>query len=276
MRTVIAILVFLSSVFHSLAVTNVFSSATLRSANINAVTPLMSDDPSNYPLGMKLWLKADAGITVNGSGALSSWLDQSPNAYSASQATGTDQPIVVTNIYGNGNTVRFDGSSDFMSISTISLFTQTPGWTVMMAVRMRTVPTASPSMLSFSTHQEQFDVGVSTTNGFRVFNTSLSANGVNLGGALSNGLRVLTFVSSNSGPGGFHFHNNSVTTVNAGFAGAAYNIGFNRIGAYDVFATYAPVDISELIVWTNRCLTHIERGSLYTNYFVPKYRITKP
>jgi hypothetical protein len=47
--------------------------------------------------GCQLWLKADAGITKDGSNYVSAWLDQSGNNNHAVQATGSAQPLWVDN-----------------------------------------------------------------------------------------------------------------------------------------------------------------------------------
>ena len=55
--------------------------------------------------GLKLWLKYDTGITLNGS-SVSNWADQSGNSNDAAQATSGRQPN-----YGSGD-IRFDGIDD--------------------------------------------------------------------------------------------------------------------------------------------------------------------
>lgn len=65
--------------------------------------------------GLKLWLKYDTGITLNGS-SVSNWADQSGNSNDAAQATAGRQPN-----YGSGD-IRFDGTDDrFDLTSQISL-----------------------------------------------------------------------------------------------------------------------------------------------------------
>lgn len=65
--------------------------------------------------GLKLWLKYDTGITLNGS-SVSSWADQSGESNNAAQATSGRQPN-----YGSGD-IRFDGTDDrFDLTSQISL-----------------------------------------------------------------------------------------------------------------------------------------------------------
>ena len=65
--------------------------------------------------GLKLWLKYDTGITLNGI-SVSSWADQSGESNNAAQAISSRQPN-----YGSGD-IRFDGIDDrFELTSQISL-----------------------------------------------------------------------------------------------------------------------------------------------------------
>jgi hypothetical protein len=62
---------------------------------------------------LQLWLKAGVGVITNGSGRVSQWQDQSGNGNNASQANGSDQPLLV-NPAGIGGlpAVRFNGTQD--------------------------------------------------------------------------------------------------------------------------------------------------------------------
>ena len=66
--------------------------------------------------GLKLWLKADTGVTTNGSGQVSTWADQSGNANNATQTTGANQPLLITNAVNGRPVVRFDGANDSLSL----------------------------------------------------------------------------------------------------------------------------------------------------------------
>jgi len=79
--------------------------------------------------GLTLWLKADAGVTTDGSGNISQWQDQSPNAYVAGQTNSTAYPTLATNVYNGQPAVRFNGSSQFLQIPSIS-DNYSPGMTV--------------------------------------------------------------------------------------------------------------------------------------------------
>ena len=69
--------------------------------------------------GMKLWLRADTGVTSGTTGAVSEWKDQSGNLNSALQTTGSNQPTLVTSsTTANGQSVvRFDGTNDYLSVA---------------------------------------------------------------------------------------------------------------------------------------------------------------
>jgi len=80
----------------------------------NVVNPyryVVSFDPNSVS-GLMLWLKADAGITKDGSDLVSAWTDQSDESNDVSQGTGSKQPKWFDNIQNGLPIVRFDGSDD--------------------------------------------------------------------------------------------------------------------------------------------------------------------
>lgn len=77
--------------------------------------------------GLELWLRADMGITLNGSD-VSYWADQSGNGADAAQATAADQPEYVDDGSGEGGHpyVSFDaGNTESMTGSLASSITST-------------------------------------------------------------------------------------------------------------------------------------------------------
>lgn len=56
-----------------------------------------------------LWLRADLGITKDGSDKVSLWEDQSGNGWDAAQATAARQPLWVANVTNGQPALRFDG-----------------------------------------------------------------------------------------------------------------------------------------------------------------------
>lgn len=64
---------------------------------------------------LRLWLKADAGVTLGyNSNLVSVWEDQSSAGNDAVQGTGTNQPQWVMNAVNYKPSVRFDGVNDFI------------------------------------------------------------------------------------------------------------------------------------------------------------------
>ena len=63
--------------------------------------------------GLELWLKGDAGVTLNGS-TVSAWADQSGQGRSATQGSAASQPAFVTSGTGKPG-LSFDGANDYIT-----------------------------------------------------------------------------------------------------------------------------------------------------------------
>lgn len=61
--------------------------------------------------GLKLWLRADLGISLNGSN-VSAWADQSGTGNNVTQGTGANQPAYVTNAIGGRPAIQTSGSQN--------------------------------------------------------------------------------------------------------------------------------------------------------------------
>jgi hypothetical protein len=72
--------------------------------------------PAGITDNLKLWLKADAGVT--GTTGVSDWQDQSLNAFTAVQAVGSNQPAFVDDHINFNPALDFDGADHFLEIST--------------------------------------------------------------------------------------------------------------------------------------------------------------
>jgi hypothetical protein len=66
--------------------------------------------------GLKLWLEADAGITLSGSN-VSAWADQSGSGANAAQTVDANQPVLMANSINGLPAVDFDGVDDFMTFT---------------------------------------------------------------------------------------------------------------------------------------------------------------
>jgi len=78
--------------------------------------------------GLNLWFRADAGVTQS-SGNVSQWNDQSPNAFTATQSTGANQPVLVSNAVNGLPALQFSGSQTLVGTGTVS-DTSTQGTTI--------------------------------------------------------------------------------------------------------------------------------------------------
>jgi hypothetical protein len=95
-------------------------------------TATFLDSVTPAPLGiagLKLWVRADAGITTSG-GAVSAWADQSGNGNHLSQATAAAQPQFVTGEANGLPLVRFDGTSDTLPFTARLTTIRTVFWVV--------------------------------------------------------------------------------------------------------------------------------------------------
>ncbi|MDR2675382.1 MAG: LamG domain-containing protein [Opitutaceae bacterium] len=70
--------------------------------------------------GLRLWLKADAGVVTDGAGKISQWQDQSGRNNHASQGTAGARPQVAPSVTAGGlPAVRFDGVGAHMSFGNL-------------------------------------------------------------------------------------------------------------------------------------------------------------
>jgi hypothetical protein len=68
--------------------------------------------------GLKLWLKADAGITATGNGEVTAWADQSGSGNNAVQTDVAKAPTIEANSLNGKPTVRFGGGTRFLDVAT--------------------------------------------------------------------------------------------------------------------------------------------------------------
>ena len=73
--------------------------------------------------GLQLWLKADAGATLNGS-TVSKWADQSGKGNDAIQPDSPRQPLLVKDGLNGKPTIRFDGFDDRLGLTGSKLMSQ--------------------------------------------------------------------------------------------------------------------------------------------------------
>jgi hypothetical protein len=85
---------------------SLFASSTSLPAQVLSVTD-----------GLQLWLRADAGVTLDPNNAVLEWADQSGNANNAVQGVDTQAPKQVSNALNSLPVLRFDGEDDFLDVA---------------------------------------------------------------------------------------------------------------------------------------------------------------
>jgi len=84
--------------------------------------------------GLQFWFKADSLVLSDGT-AVSSWSDSSGNGYTASQATGTLQPLYHTNRINGKPAVTWDRSNDRLTTTSVNHNIGTGDFTVIGVIR---------------------------------------------------------------------------------------------------------------------------------------------
>jgi hypothetical protein len=101
--------------FSARAIDNKDAQANSAAINLTAGPTGASDLP--ITAGLQLWLKADAGTTVDGNGGVNQWADQSGNGNHALQIDPTMAPVLTNNAVNGHPAIRFDGGNDFLEIA---------------------------------------------------------------------------------------------------------------------------------------------------------------
>jgi hypothetical protein len=134
--------------------------AQARNSGSTAVYEI-SSNILNYPVGiipasgMKLWLKADAGIGISG-GLVASWADQSGNGVNVSHPNSSSRPSLVENAINGRPVVRFDSSLKMLQATGQALNGNT-AFTTFTVARFNDIPA--------STYQYLWYNGVDTVPG---------------------------------------------------------------------------------------------------------------
>jgi hypothetical protein len=100
--------------------------------NWSPISNVASISTSSLPAGgLKLWLRADAGVTLaGGTSYVSAWQDQSGTNNHALQSTTASQPLFVAGDVNGLPVLRFDGTNDWLSFTTRLTTIRTVFWVV--------------------------------------------------------------------------------------------------------------------------------------------------
>jgi len=102
--------------------------------------PLVQAAPGGVSSNLQLWLKADVGISQTDGQTLTNWVDQSTNAYTASNTAGNGQtsPTFRNNTTDNINfnpAVEFDGANNGVDLAGNYIYSNNDGMTFFAAIK---------------------------------------------------------------------------------------------------------------------------------------------
>jgi hypothetical protein len=222
---------------------------------------------------LRLWLRADRGLTLNGS-TVSAWADQSSNNLNATQSTAANQPTFVSsNPTLNGlSSLRFDGTNDLLNGGLIPRFGNN-SLSVFAVTSGGNQNTTNATMLSSGTATAGWwltrrasagRIGVlNNNNTLQGATTSLPAAGYNFrlfGYNKVFGTSALLKVNGNN-----EISSTTAAAIN-GFTNANYQVGAGS------GANFLNGDIAEVMVFT-KTLSPEEQAGI-EKYLMDKY--TKP
>jgi len=80
---------------------------------------LLAQMPTDYA-GLQMWVKADAGVIVNGAMQVEMWTDQSGNNQELVQNSNALKPLLIENELNGLPVIRFDGANDRMNFAELT------------------------------------------------------------------------------------------------------------------------------------------------------------
>lgn len=235
--------------------------------------------PAGITSGIQMWLKAEDGVTVNGT-AVTQWADQSPAAMNAAQATAANQPVYVTDAMNFNPALKFDGAADFLQIPQASITGKFPAGNAARTI----IGVALPQ--SNATDQTPFTYGTFAANQASGFRRTTTAAAVFEGDGLPSNitgaantfpLNEITMVSgryTGGASGTASLFTNGLTAINSGVLNWATTISAQgaQVGKYVGENRYWNGSIGELLVY-DRNLTDDEFQRI-SSYLALKYGLT--
>jgi hypothetical protein len=225
-------------------------------SNAVAGPPPITVLPTDFS-GLGPWWKADS-LSLNDGDPVSTWLDS--NTSNNATATTTARPTYKTNIFGSMPALLFNGTTNIMTCSGVTVFPNSIPWTFFLVYSLNPSGTggeilgpnggnAYGAIWTNSTNIGFFD---STFN----FRTKTPPSG--------NAFRVI--VNRN-----LNFRDNKTDLGNVGGSYIGASFGYTRIGGCLDFPDFLNGYIAEIVIYPSTNISDANCDSLYDNYFRPKY-----
>lgn len=248
--------------------TTTVNAIAVESGTASAVTSAtLTVDPTIWSLQQgtnpSLWLRADTGVTADGSNNVSSWLDLSGNGNTATQATSDDEPQLLANDYNAFSAVSLASSkfldlpSGFASLSAPNLYFVT-----------KPTNSANSILLDLGNGGLSDNVQASTDGGSTTFtvNEGSTPGSISASSALSLGQYQLISMSQASGSGSISVNGVSQTTGTLGTP-ADTTRSENHIGVdYSEAANFYDGNLLEALVFPDGIGSDLVETYLITRY----------
>lgn len=220
-------------------------------AQADSYVTFQTANPNMLTTGLTAWFKADSGVTVDSSGNVSGWTDQTGN-YSVSQNTTSLEPMLVSNVLNGKPVLRWTGSQQLaaavqadpglnadMTIITVGSTTapSAQAYAVFLGIGNNTAYAGQCRSLGYEGSQQWMDASFVGAQGASVPNAgSYVAEACSIDSTLSN----------------IVFYRNGVQTAAGSFTGAGDLSSGIAIGN-DTSASYGwQGDIAEVLVYDHQ------------------------
>jgi YVTN family beta-propeller protein len=221
--------------------------------------------------GLRLWLRADSGVTLNGSNQVSGWADISGNGFTVAQGTGAKQPLWVDGAVNGKPILRFDGGDDYLQTAApVDLLNGAGDFTLFVAVKPASTQRSYADIVDYQ-HANYVNFAIQQNGG-----ETNRFGGVGLAGVYlsANHYQILTNVCAGAlATSAAMFVNGGRMAYNSGFAGSSFSTRYFTVGNKSVEEAPRQFngDIAEVIVY-NTPLADADRQAVEA-YLLAKYGI---
>ena len=218
---------------------------------------------------VQLWLKADAGVTKDGSNNVSAWADQSGNAHHADQTAATSQPLWVDNVINGKPVIRFDGNSDLMTTDITG-----PGGTEFTFFVV--AKSNGQSIISYNDYTGYVLYSYANPNNLIISNDGNVNGGINSGTNNLLNFQVNCARYKANTTNGFQTFVNGALVAQRSSENIVLPVVPLQLGSFPENGTNKVIngDIAEIIIY-NRSLTDIEKEQIQ-DYLIQEYGVFPP
>lgn len=243
----------------------VYARSTGSTSAYDGVSATLGYPVGLLPSGMKLWLKADAGISASDT-AVTSWADQSGTGNNVAQTNVTIRPTIVTNAVNGKAVVRFTGPSRYLQ-SANQVLNGNTAFTAFTVAKINQIPTSNPYQYFWWNGADAISGGY----GCYLSNSGyLSSAWGSYSGAVSDTnnaaigslYRICSRFNGTNGTGPHYMWINGVSVPSKGKSGSNLSGGMFTVGDFGPTAGSGLYgDIAEIMIY-DRALTDAERVSV--------------